>query len=965
MHISKLLFTVFLTNLLLAQPAINPVKPTPVSERLNGYKAKMELREQSLFKNVPAVSLGPTVMSARIVDVDVNPANTNEFYVAYASGGVWRTSNSGTSFTPVFEDQPVMTIGDIAVDWKSHTIYIGTGEKNSSRSSYSGTGIYASADTGKTWQHLGLGEIHRTGRIIIDKNNSGTLYVAALGHLYSPNKERGIYKTADGGKNWKHVLMIDENTGGIDIIQDNGNPDVLYAAMWYRTRRAWDFEESGKTSGIYKSTDRGETWKKINNDKNGFPDNEGVGRIGLSMMPGNSNIIYAILDNQNRRKDTKPEPVTLTKNMLRTMSKEDFLKKSNDEINQYLDYFGFPDEYSAAKIKKAVEKDEYKPAALVEYLEDGNAMLFDTPVIGAEIYKSTNAGAAWTKTHEKPIEDFVYSYGYYFGEMNVDPNDENILYILGVPILKSTDGGKSFFSIQKENAHVDHHILWVNPNNSKHLINGNDGGLNISYDGGETWVLCNTPAVGQFYTVSVDNAEPYNVYGGLQDNGVWYGPSTYKAGVSWHMSGEYPYKRLMGGDGMEIAVDSRDNQTVYTGYQFGNYFRIDRNSGKSKYISPVHDLGSRPYRFNWKTPVRLSLHNQDIVYFAGQNLFRSMDKGETWKVISKDLTTGGKRGDVPFSTITAIAESPSEFGVIYTGSDDGLVHLTRDGGVTWTNITAGLPQNYWVSSVVASVHKKERVYVTLTGYRWDNFTPYIFQSDDYGKTWLRLGSNMPAEPVNAILEDPVNQNLLYAGTGHSLYISLNGGKDFYPFKGGLPAAPVHALAYQAREKDLVLGTHGRSLYKINVEEIQQLNDELTAKTIHLFSGDIKVQFDKNQGNKTYEWSDTRIRKAEISYYLMTEGEAELTVSADSGEVLFTKTIKSDRGINYFSYPLEVTEQGNQILAKKEKKPDAENLKKKDDGKYYLTSGKYTFTLSAGGEKVEGKLEVKERKSSRE
>lgn len=963
---TKILLTLFFAStLILAQPGVNPVKPTPVSERLESYKRKIELREQSLFKNLPAVSIGPTVMSARIVDVDVNPDNANEFYVAYASGGVWRTSNSGTSFTPVFEDQPVMTIGDIAVNWKSHIIYVGTGEKNSSRSSYSGTGIYSSSDTGKTWVNLGLGEIHRTGRIIIDKENSDIIYVAGLGHLYSPNKERGIYKSVDAGKSWKAVLQIDENTGGIDIIQDMTNGNTLYAAMWYRTRRAWDFEESGKSSGIYKSTDRGETWSKINNGTNGFPDDAGVGRIGLSMIPGKANLIYAILDNQNRRTDTKPIPLVVTKDVLRKISDADFLALENIEINKYLDYYGFPDEYNAEKAKKSVKEGVYKPIALVEYLEDGNAMLFDTPVLGAEVYKSTNGGTNWVKTHDKPIEDFVYSYGYYFGEMAADPNDENTVYVLGVPILKSTNGGKTFFSIQKENAHVDHHILWINPKNSNHLINGNDGGLNISYDGGENWILCNTPAVGQFYTVSVDNAEPYNVYGGLQDNGVWYGPSTYKAGVSWHMSGNYPYKRLMGGDGMEIAIDNRDNTTVYTGYQFGNYFRIDRNSGKSSYISPVHKLGERPYRFNWKTPVRLSKHNQDIVYFGGQKLFRSMDKGETWKTVSADLTTGGKKGDVPFSTITAISESPSSFGVIYTGTDDGLVKVTKDGGVTWSDISNGLPPHLWVSSIIASSHKESRVYVTLTGYRWDNFISHIYKSEDYGKNWNRLGINMPDEPVNAIAEDPVNENILYAGAGHSLYISLNSGKDFHPFNKGLPAAPVHALAIQEREKDLVVATHGRSMYKINIAELQQLNDRVLKARLHLFNKSYSVQFDKNWGNKTYEWADARPKKAEIGFYAKESGEILFRVMNDSGAVLYAEKLSGDRGLNHFTYEYEVSQEGSGLFTSGAAKIDEEFLKKKDNGKYYLVPGKYGFTFSTGEDKIEGTIEVKQKKSSRE
>ncbi len=375
--------------------------------------------------------------------------------------------------------------------------------------------------------------------------------------------------------------------------------------------------------------------------------------------------------------------------------------------------------------------------------------------------KSKDGGLSWTKTHDDYLDGLVYSYGYYFGVIKTNPKHPGKIYIAGVPILRSDDGGKTFKSINGQNVHADHHAIWINPKNKNHLIIGNDGGVNISYDDGENWIKCNTPSVGQFYSVNVDNQKPYNVYGGLQDNGVWVGPNNYKPSVSWHEEGEYPYKRLLGGDGMHVEIDNRNPDIVYTGYQFGYYYRIDRFTGKRYFIQPKHELGESPYRFNWQTPIHLSIHNQDILYLGANKLMRSMNQGDDWKAISDDLTNGGKVGNVSYGTLTSVSESPFQFGLIYTGSDDGLVHVTKNSGSSWTQISNSFPKDLWVSRVIASQHKKERVYVSLNGYRWDDFKTYIYVSEDYGNTWKSLNTNIPDSPVNVIKEDPENENLLY------------------------------------------------------------------------------------------------------------------------------------------------------------------------------------------------------------
>ncbi|MCB0549959.1 MAG: glycosyl hydrolase, partial [Phaeodactylibacter sp.] len=667
-----LLSTAFLLfNLgIYAQPENPPA--TPAAERIASYQQRQALAERSIANAIEFRNVGPTIMSGRVADLDVWAEDPSHFYVAYASGGLWKTENNGTSFEPLFDNEMVMTIGDIAVDWQRNTIWVGTGEVNSSRSSYAGVGIYKSTDGGKTWQHLGLAETHHIGRVVLHPGNPDVAWVAALGHLYSPNEERGIFKTSDGGKTWEKTLYINENTGGIDLIIDPDESNTLYAATWERERRAWNFVESGEGSAIYKSTDGGATWANISKDKGSFPSGEFAGRIGLDLIKQDGKtILYAAIDNYERYTKEEEED-QLTKDELRNMSKEDFLKLEAYLLKDYLRRFDFPERYDVAKVRKMVESGEIQPKALVEYVEDANALLVDSPVYGLEVYRSTDGGS-WEKAHEKVIERVYNTYGYYFGQIRVAPYDANKLFTMGVPVLRSDDGGKTWENINGDNVHGDHHALWINPKRPGHLILGNDGGVNISYDDGKSWIKCNTPAVGQFYAIATDMAEPYRVYGGLQDNGVWMGPSTYKASTNWHDSGQYPYRAIQGGDGMQVAIDTRDNETVYTGFQFGNYFRINTHTNKREYITPKPELGERPYRWNWQAPIHLSAHNPDILYMGANKLLRSLNQGKDFEEISGDLTKGGLKGDVPFGTLSSIHESPLQFGLLYTGSDDGLL----------------------------------------------------------------------------------------------------------------------------------------------------------------------------------------------------------------------------------------------------------------------------------------------------
>ncbi len=813
------------------------VKPTAAAERLNGIEKRKLLEKDTTLKSIKFRNVGPSIMSGRVVDIDVNPADPTEFYVAYATGGLWYTKNNGQSLVPVFDKENAFGIGDIAVSWpasheadKKETIWVGTGEANSSRSSYSGLGVYKSSDKGKTWEYLGLPESHHIGKINLHPTDKNTAWVAVLGHLYTPNKERGIYKTTDGGKTWKQTLFVDENTGAADMDINPKNPDELYAAMWYRTRRAWNFEESGKTSGIYKSTDGGNNWKLVTTAATNFPQGDGVGRIGIAVFGSNPDIIYATLDNQGRRPDTARKKVDtnyVLKNF-KDLTKESFAALDDKKLDSFLVKNNFKEKYTAASVKDLVKTDKIKPTEIYNYLFDANTALFETPIIGCEIYRSDDAGLNWRKVNTKAL-DLYNTYGYYFGKISVSNTNEDKVVISGYNLMLSTDGGKTFTGTDNDATHADWHGCWMNPYKDSHWIAGNDGGCNVTYDNGEHWFKANTPSVGQFYKIAVDDAKPYNIYGGLQDNGTWFGPSNTKDIDQWDYESIYPWKQIGGGDGMQVAIDTRDNKTAYSGSQFGFYGRRSTEGGKRLFIYPRPDIGEPKYRFNWQTPIWLSKHNQDIFYYGTNRFNRSLQKGENLEPLSTDLTNGGREGDVPFGTSTTIAESSMKFGLIYLGTDDGNIHVSKDAGYTWTKISSSLPkavQGLYVSRVTPSAFKEGRIYASLNGYRNDHFGAYLFVSEDYGTTWTQLGTDLPMEPVNAVAEDPKKENIIYVGTDNGLYASFNMGKTFMILDNNLPRVPVHDIVIQQRENDLVIGTHGRSAYITKLKELHKLYDKM-------------------------------------------------------------------------------------------------------------------------------------------
>jgi photosystem II stability/assembly factor-like uncharacterized protein len=880
--------------------------------------------------------------------------------VAYASGGLFHTQNNGTSFEPIMDNAPTVNLGDIAVDWKSKTIWAGTGENNSSRSSYAGIGILKSADWGKSWSEPMLTDAHHIGRILINPENPDHVAVAVTGPLYSIGQSSGIYITKDGGENWQKTQSAPAGTGFIDLAMVPDDFNTMYATSWDKDRKAWNFRGSGTNSAIYKSMDAGQSWEKISIEGSGFPTGDGVGRIGLAIY--DSNTIYAIHDSQFRRdKDdsafAKADNDDLNKNDFKAMSKEDFLALDDKKLNAFLKRNGFQEKYRAQNIKNMVRAGDATPADVTKYLETANTQLFDTPVKGAELYRSDDGGKSWKKTHEKQIDDLFYSYGYYFAQVRVDPSDKNHVYVMGVPIVMSADGGKTFTSISRENVHADHHALWINPDKRGHIINGNDGGLNISYDDGETWIKNNTPRVGQFYAINYDMEEPYNVYGGLQDNGVWVGAHNAREDYGWRQNGQYPWDFIMGGDGMQIQVDSRNSDIVYTGYQFGNYYRLNRETGDNKYIQPKHELGEIPYRFNWQTPILLSSHNQDILYLAGNKLHRSMNQGDDWTAISPDLTQGPKDGNVAYGTITTISESPFQFGLIYVGTDDGLVQMTRDGGASWKKLKGNWPENLWVSRVVASQHDEGTIYVTLNGYRWDDFTPYVFRSTDYGQTWENIGSAIPTSSVNVIIEDPKNSNNVFIGTDNGTYI--HDGAKLSLLNNGMPPVAVHDLKIQPEANDLLVGTHGRSIYRVNLDAISLMaktkQDEFMAAgkdhpTLKMLEID-KIKSSDSYGSKR-TWSKEYYEPSiEIAFHSNMAGEVEISVLNADGKEVYSEETNADKGLNFFEYKGTISKKGLKRFDK-DSKP-----KKADNGSYYLPEGEYTVRLSKGKTSVERELVV--------
>jgi len=858
------------------------------------------LREGSILKNYPVRNVGPVIQGGRITDFAVNSESIKKFYVAYASGGIFKTENNGITFKPVFDNQGALGIGDIAIaPSNAQILWAGTGENNSSRSSYAGSGVYISTDEGYSWKFMGLEGTQHTGRIIIHPDNPDIVWVASLGNLYTHNPERGVYKTMDGGKTWDKTLFVNDSTGIVDLLIHPENPDILWAASWERTRKAWNFKGHGPGSGIYKSVDGGINWDKVNT---GFEDEGHWGRIGIDISPTNPDILYALIDNQyetkeDATKDRKGDELLAADFV--NMSKEDLLALDEERLNTFLKSNHFPEKYKAEVVKKDIRKGVYKPKAIADYLGGGNEALFNTNVKGAQVYRTEDGGENWAKVHDFSLDGVYYTYGYYFGEVRVSPDNPDVIFVFGVPLLKSLDGGKTYSRADTiGDVHADHQAMWINPSDADHILLGNDGGFYMTYDGGVAWDHINNTCVGQFYTISVDMAEPYNIYGGLQDNGVLMGSSKSIPNETEH------WKMIMGGDGMFVVTDPENENLVYTGYQFGNYYRINRETGKQKYVSPRPDIGEEKLRFNWRTPVVMSPHNSDILYMGAQKLFRTMDQGESWSVISPDLTGNRAQGNVPFSTITAIAESPHTFGVLYTGTDDGQLHISKDGGGVWNRIDKDLPDSKWISNIWPSKHTPGKVYVSLTGYREDDFGAYVFISEDYGQHWTSIKGNLPEEVVNVIIEDPEKEDLLFLGSDFATYFSLDGGKRWEHIY-NIPNVASYDMIVHPRDGELVIGTHGRSVYVIDIKPMRKLAEKGKDTRLLTFEGEV-IRYSDRWGKQQYHFIKKFQPQIELLYYVASKNQTiDIEIVSEKGVQLKKTITAKEKGFNYYRWDMKL------------------------------------------------------------
>ena len=937
-----------------------PDGPASADDQARAWEAHQSLEASSPWHGITWRDIGPVDQGGRIVDLATVPGEPYTWYVAYASGGLWKTTNGGGSFEPLFDDQPTMIMGDIAVDPNAPaTIWVGTGENNSSRSSYGGLGVFRSDDAGETWRETGLRASDRIGRVLIDPRDGDRVFVAALGKLYTEGGERGVYRTIDGGESWVQVLPGGDWTGAIDLAFKPDDPDTVYAATWERERRPWDFVEGGDGSAIWKSTDGGDTWTRLGG---GLPEGEFVGRIGLAVTAAAPDSVYAIIDNQEALPESEWDlgDRPLSAKRLRSMTREEFLKQDEDEVERFIRSSDLPVTLDAEALIRQVEENELTLEDLLDELSDANASLFDTDIRGLEVYRSDDAGATWRKTHDEPIDSVVYTYGYYFGQLRVSPADPDRLFALGVPIVASSDGGATWENVMPAHVHVDHHALWIDPEYPDRLLLGNDGGLDISYDDGKTWRKIDDQPVGQFYTVNVDLAEPYNVYGGLQDNG------TMKCSSANEWEQRQRCRRINGGDGMYVAIDPRDNESVITGYQFGFYSRLGK--GPRSEVRPRDELGEPALRYNWNSPVILSPHNPDIVYFGTNRVYRSMDQGESWTPISPDLTRSDERGDVPFATVTSLSESRLDFGLVWAGTDDGQVWVTETGGKGWTDVADRLPRDRWVSRVEASPHDRNRAFVTLNGYRQDDIRSYVYRTDDLGRRWREISDGLPAEPVNVIREDPLVPELLYVGTDRGVYVSRDGGDSWEALDSGLPNVPVHDLVVHPRDRELVAGTHGRSIWIADVLPLQDLAEDSEAGDLRAFYVDpIKAQ--RRWRGEPSRWFDRPENRPEVSaaYWLPEASSVTVEVVDGDDRVLQRWDTEGRAGLNRTTWDL-VVDEAMALAAEEEDAAEADDPEHLSNRRYaesvrlghrlYVLPGDYELRFTAGAETATTELEIK-------
>jgi photosystem II stability/assembly factor-like uncharacterized protein len=922
------------------------LEATPYAEREEGYRRRLAMEAASPFQRMAWRAIGPEVQSGRVVDIGAPRDRPKETLVAFATGGLWRTEDFGLSWEPIFEGQSTFGIGDFDVSADGKTIWVGTGENNSQRTSYAGMGVFKSTDAGKTWQHAGLAETHHIGRVLIDPKRESTVWVASIGPLYSDGGERGVYKTTDGGKTWSHSLRLGEDTGAIDLVMDPRDSNVLYASSWERERRAWNFREGGPGTGLYKTTDGGKTWKKLP-----FPSGKDGGRIGIAVAPSRPDTVYAFFDNQNperdlARMDERLGDGRLSLRRYAAASLEDILKLPDREIESFLGR-NLPRDVKAEDTLKELRDGKLDKPGLDALILKRNPRAFELPRVNEEVWRSDDGGATWKNVSGR-MGEFG---GYYWEKVSVHPKDWKTVYVCALYLLRSKDGGETW-EMANARGHVDHHVLWFDPRDPDRVWNGNDGGPYLSMDGGENWRKLNNLPVGQSTTIAVDDKTPYNVYTGLQDNGTMKGPHTYTPGVT-------PLDRwtaIGGGDGSAVAVDPRNGgDIVFTASQFGGHSAQNQATRERWNAAASAGEGQPRLRYNWISPLIISTHHPDIVYLGSQRVHRSFDHGRTYKPISPDLTRDREQGDVPHSTLTTLSESPLQFGLVYAGADDGSIHVTKDGGATWTPIPTSLPTK-WVSRIVASQHNVSRVYCTQTGYREDEFHPHVWVSEDYGATWRSITAGLPVEQVNVLREDPKDENVLYLGTGLGVFVSRDRGASWTAFGGGLPRCTVHDLVVQPRMDHLLAATHGRSVWLLELAWLRKLDKDVEAKALHLWEVADVLLSDAVLMPRSAEWDSRLPNPAALRVNLWCKGggKAKAKLLDKDGAAVLEREWELAPGLNFEEFPLWI-EHGDPRAPRAEVGPFDDPYRQRRPK--YPPPGSYKLVVEAGGQSAEAAVRL--------
>lgn len=843
-------------------------------------------------------NLGPFRTGAWVSDLAVpdSPGRSHlyTFYVALRYGGVWKTVNNGTTFTPVFDSQPSIGIGALAIaPSNERVVWVGTGEASNVRLSMPGTGIYKSTDAGATWQHMGLADSHHIARIVIHPTNPDVVYVAVMGHLWSDNEERGLFRTGDGGRTWTKVLYLDPRTGVIDLVINRRQPDTLYAATYEMRRYPWRLVEGGPGTGIFRTTDAGGHWTRLTSGLPSAP----VGRIGLDIYQKDPRILYAVLENLSKRPATEAE----------------------------------------ARIDRA----RGSPVAQRN--------------TGGEIYRTDDSGATWTRMN-RTGDDVSSKAGYSFNQIRVDPNDDRRIFVNSDALMASADGGRTWSGLTYDtrrlfrNAFGDFRSMWIDPRDSNRMMMGSDGGLHVSYDGGRTADHFTNLPGGEFYDIDVDLDTPYNIYGGMQDHDSWKGPSNGWSGriglEDWVTVGD--------NDGMYNVVDRTDNRWVYNSIQWGGQQRADLRTNRRTRIEPTRPKGETPLRFNWTPPLLLSPHNSQILYTGAQVLFRSLDRGDHWQEISPDVTTNDASKISPpgmtiqFCTITTIAESPLTPGVIWVGTDDGKVQVTRTHGAAWSDATpaiaaAGGPPELWVTRVVASAHAPGTAYVTKSGHRADRFDPLVFRTSDYGATWTSLSGDLPRAPVNVLAEDPRDPDTLFLGTHAGVYVSIDRGQRWVRMKANMPIVPVTDLVIHPREGDLIAATFGRGLFITHIAPLREVDATTMATPLHFFEVRPRgIRRDDAWGNyelsgDRYAYTPNEPNGLVFEYRLAARatGKVRITVTDAAGATVSAFDGPAERGLNRATWTAL------------------------DTRRQPVVPGEYTVTLEAGKAKVSRKARLLE------